>query len=120
MDSERIGLLRTLERPVLVVMPDFRGLRSEKILVPDINSSLKEEFFLGFFLHFLNKCYPFLMLVLGIESWPRWLKPSKNSITGMTSKQRSTYEKCHKHNGKICTMGRSSCIMTVFWNDGHE
>ena len=48
MDSERIGLLRTLERPVLVVMPDFRGVRSEKIFVPDINSSLKEEVFLGF------------------------------------------------------------------------
>ena len=48
MDSERTGLLRTLERPVLVVMPDFRGVRSEKIFMPDISSSLKEEFFLRF------------------------------------------------------------------------
>ena len=43
MNFERIGLLRTLERPVLVVMPDFRGVRSEKILVPDINSSFIKE-----------------------------------------------------------------------------
>lgn len=91
MDLERIGLLTTLERPVLVVMPDFRGVRSEKILVPDI---------LGFFLHLLNKCYPLLMLVLGIESWPRWLKPSKNSVTGITGKQISTYEKRRKHNDR--------------------
>lgn len=48
------------------------------------------------------------MLVLGIESWPRWLKPSKNSVIGITGKQIYTYEKCHKLNDRYAQQGEEA------------
>lgn len=48
------------------------------------------------------------MLVLGRQSWSRWLKPSKNSVTGITGKQIRTYEKCHKHNDRYTQQGEEA------------
>lgn len=69
--------VNNMERTIFSGNARLQRVRSEKILVPNVNSSfIKEEFFLKVLPSFCpNKSYPLLMLVLGIESWPRWLKP---------------------------------------------